>query len=644
MEYLIFAAALLLVGAFFLLSGVWNERRTRKWQAQKFREKFGKPSDREYEAGETDSIPSFFLRHRNGFFIDDITWNDLDLDMIFLRMNTAVSSAGQEYLYHMLRTPVFEEGELQRREAQIRYFTDHPEERVRLQMLYRRLGRTGKYSIYDYLDFLDTLGERSSLRSVILDILILAGVFLTAVSPRTGLLALIALICLQISTYMKEKRDIEPYLISFKYVLRAVGMAEALRKEKVPAVAEEQKQLAELLPRFKALKRGASLGMHSLGSDGSPLGIVLDYLNLIFHFDIIGFNFMLHQVRRLVPQIDALLTVLGRIDAMIAAAGFRKGLSVWCEPVFNGAGAQPGTDAEAQPGAQTGTDAEMRPKTRLGTDAEVPPEVQTGALLEIRGLYHPLLEEPVKNDILARRGVLLTGSNASGKSTFLKAAALNAVLAQTIHTCCASFYRADFFRTMTSMALRDDLVGGESYYIVEIKSLKRILDAAETAGGAQETNGGVQESTLQVSRAAETRAAQTKDAADAKPAPQNGGVRDGMHAPVLCFVDEVLRGTNTVERIAASVQILKSLCRPGVCCFAATHDIELTELLKTQYDNYHFEEEIADGDIRFPYRLMPGRASTRNAIRLLSIMGYEEDIIARAEQMAARFGETGIWE
>ena len=83
---------------------------------------------------------------------------------------------------------------------------------------------------------------------------------------------------------------------------------------------------------------------------------------------------------------------------------------------------------------------------------------------------------------------------------------------------------------------------------------------------------------------------------------------------VLCFVDEVLRGTNTVERIAASTQILKSLCHPGVLCFAATHDIELTELLQKDFDNYHFEEDIRDGDIFFNYRIKEGRATTRNAI------------------------------
>lgn len=594
MEYLILAAALLLLVFVFFLYGAWNDRKSRRWQAQKYRDRFGMPSDREYEAGETDSIPGYFLRHQDGFFIDDITWNDLDLDLLFLRMNTAVSSAGQEYLYHMLRTPVFDEETLLRREAQIRCFSDRPEERVRLQMLYRQLGRTGKYSIYDYLDFLDTLGERNSLRSVLLDLLIAAALVVTVISPGTGLLPLIVLLCGQIAAYLKEKRQIEPYLISFKYLLRAVSMAEKLEKETVSGIGEEQKTLRELVPQFRGLKRSASFGMHSMGSDGSPLGILQDYLNMMFHFDILCFNRMLHQVRRLVPQIDALLTVLGRIDALIAAAGFRKGLTAWCEPEFAGratadvASAADVVSADAVSAAGTGA----------------PADPDSGTYLEIRELYHPLLADPVKNDILARRGVLLTGSNASGKSTFLKAVALNAVLAQTLHTCCASAYRGDFFRVMTSMALRDDLTGGESYYIVEIKSLKRILDAAGTSPGA----------------------------------------RTGGNAPVLCFVDEVLRGTNTVERIAASVQILKSLSRPGVCCFAATHDIELTGLLREQYDNYHFEEEIAEGDIRFPYRLMPGRATTRNAIRLLSIMGYEEEIISQAEQMAARFGETGVWE
>ncbi len=218
-------------------------------------------------------------------------------------------------------------------------------------------------------------------------------------------------------------------------------------------------------------------------------------------------------------------------------------------------------------------------------------------MLSAEQLYHPLIDHPVKNSISADGGVLLTGSNASGKSTFLKTVALGALMAQTLHMALAERYCAPLYRIYSSMSLRDDLESGESYYIVEIKSLKRILDAR----------------------------------------------KEDSPRPVLCFVDEVLRGTNTVERIAAATQILVSLTGEGIQCFAATHDIELTELLSGLYRNYHFEEEIRDGDILFNYTLREGRANSRNAIRLLEIMGYDQTIIQKAQRQAEDFLQKGIW-
>lgn len=174
--------------------------------------------------------------------------------------------------------------------------------------------------------------------------------------------------------------------------------------------------------------------------------------------------------------------------------------------------------------------------------------------------------------------------------------AINSILAQTIYTCAAKKYSANYYRTYSSMALRDDLSNGESYYIVEIKALKRILDAVPNSDTS-----------------------------------------------LLCFVDEVLRGTNTVERIAASAQILKCLAQKNVQCFAATHDIELTHLLEGIYNNYHFEEDVKNGDIIFSYHLMDGRAHTRNAIKLLEIIGFSKDIISSADNMAADFLNSGEW-
>ena len=206
-----------------------------------------------------------------------------------------------------------------------------------------------------------------------------------------------------------------------------------------------------------------------------------------------------------------------------------------------------------------------------------------------------MIQEPVKNSLHVSRGVLLTGSNASGKSTFLKTVAVNAILAQTVYTCMADSFETSFFQVYSSMALRDDLTGKESYYIVEIRSLKRVLDA----------------------------------------------LGKGCH--VLTFVDEALRGTNTVERIAASSQILKSMCRPDSLCFAATHDIELTYILEKEYENFHFQEEVKEDEVLFDYSLRKGRATSRNAIRLLHVMGYPDAVIEKAEERAEHFLETGNW-
>ena len=80
-----------------------------------------------------------------------------------------------------------------------------------------------------------------------------------------------------------------------------------------------------------------------------------------------------------------------------------------------------------------------------------------------------------------------------------------------------------------------------------------------------------------------------------------------------------------------------------VMCFAATHDIELTHILEDIYSNYHFTEEVEDTDVMFSYKLIEGEATSRNAIKLLDIMGYDENITKSAEKMACDFVKNGNW-
>lgn len=170
------------------------------------------------------------------------------------------------------------------------------------------------------------------------------------------------------------------------------------------------------------------------GATGSMVDAVLDYIRMLFHIDLIKFNSMLEMAEKHRGKIEEVIQIIGYLDSMISAASFRTFLPYYEKPNFT-----------------------------EGKKAEIC----------LENVYHPLLADPVANSVIAHRGILLTGSNASGKSTFLKTVAINTVLAQTIFTCPAAKYEAPFFQIYSSMALRDNLQGNESYYIVEIKSLKR---------------------------------------------------------------------------------------------------------------------------------------------------------------------------
>ena len=100
----------------------------------------------------------------------------------------------------------------------------------------------------------------------------------------------------------------------------------------------------------------------------------------------------------------------------------------------------------------------------------------------------------------------------------------------------------------------------------------------------------------------------------------------------LCVIDEILRGTNTGERIRASRAILEYLVGKNCIPLIASHDKELTVLLDRLYDNYHFSEEMGEDDISFSYKIMRGPATSQNAVKLLKLAGFPEEIIRECEK------------
>lgn len=216
------------------------------------------------------------------------------------------------------------------------------------------------------------------------------------------------------------------------------------------------------------------------------------------------------------------------------------------------------------------------------------PRVDAAAdALVAESLGHPLIapERRVANDArVGPRGtiLLITGSNMSGKSTLLRAIGLNAVLAQAGAPVCAAAFTMPAADLHTSIRVQDSLELGLSYFMAALARLKQIVDAAHRRP-------------------------------DTDPA-----------RVLLYLLDEVLQGTNSVERDLAVRAVVRHLLDAGAIGVMTTHDLALAgeEPLKSAATLAHFTEQVhRDGTMTFDYRLRPGLATSTNALRLMQLIG-----------------------
>jgi len=533
-----------------------NEYKLRIRLKQRLISKWGEIPEEEYTSEKLKSLKMFYhSKQDENLDVDDITWNDLDMDEIFMIMNNTQCSIGEEYLYALLRKPCFSNEELQERNRLIHYFSENEENRIQLQSKLYSIGKLSSISVYEYINRLGKQKAKNNLPHYAMVIGLVLSIAFIFINPAIGAISTVLFVINNIILYYKEKGKIDKYLTIFAYIVRLLDGAKEIYKMDIPEMKNYIDQLRKDALHFTKFRKGSAM-LTPKQATGDLAEVIFDYIRMLTHIDLIKYNSMLNFLQNNYEVINRIYQNIGFLDSMIAVASFRELLPQYCEPNLHKAG-KPNISAV--------------------------------------DLYHPLLESPVVNSITEDQSVLLTGSNASGKSTFIKTLAINAILAQTIYTSVSKSYSGSYFMIYSSMALRDSIFSNESYYIVEIKSLKRILDR----------------------------------------------VNDDI--PVLCFIDEVLRGTNTLERIAASSRILASIARKNAFVFAATHDIELTHILENDFSNYHFQERIEGNEILFDYKLYQGKAISKNAIKLLRLMGYPQNIIQSAEKAAEEFLRKGEW-
>ena len=496
------------------------------------------PSERDLNM---DSIRQYAHRiTHHDLRIDSITWSDLDMDNVYKRINACLSSVGQEYLYNCLHQPYFDDKELLEREKLIKFFEDNPKERFETQIALAKLGESNNNGI---ASLIFGSGITLLLRHYIYNVLaILPLVFATILifSVPVGVLGLILSFSINVVVYNRAMRFINIEIPSIAYFSAMMKCCKRLYKIESLNKFDIMTKLQKPFNTFKKVITKAPSARPGESADISEMFWM--YFSIMFLYDIRHYNNFMKMVTEHNHDFHHIYKSIGEIDVALSILSFRLSLPTFSTPEF-------------------------------GSEHE----------LDFEDIFHPLIPDPVTNTHTIDRGSLITGSNASGKSTFIKTLAINGILAQTIFTCTAKRFKTRFSIIVTSMAMRDDLLESESYFIVEIKSLKRILDLVKIY-------------------------------------------------PCICYIDEILRGTNTIERIAASASILTYLDKQDCLCIAASHDIELTQI--SDYRNYHFCEQVTDDGIMFDYKLKDGPTTTRNAIKLLEVMGFDGEIVERAVELA----------
>ncbi len=207
-----------------------------------------------------------------------------------------------------------------------------------------------------------------------------------------------------------------------------------------------------------------------------------------------------------------------------------------------------------------------------------------GPLFEATGLGHPLLPRArcVTNDVTLGSGVdlvVVSGSNMSGKSTFLRAIGSNTVLALAGAPVRARSLRLSCVQVGASIRVQDSLLEGASRFWAEIVRLKAILELARRGG-----------------------------------------------RPLLFLLDELLSGTNSHDRRIGAEGLLRSLLEAGAAGVVTTHDLALADIadaLGPRARNVHFSDVVVDGELRFDYRLREGRVTGSNALALMRAVGLD---------------------
>ena len=465
--------------------------------------------------------------------VDGQTWHDLDMHRVFDQLNHTQSSIGAEALYQKMRLINFQpDASLQELED----FFEHLGKKNH-NMARSIVANPGKQDSRIYLSLY-----------LFLACLPVLSLFFLPFFKIQAMSVLIASVTFNIIFSSIRNWSNKMRLDQVSYLVRIFASAEKLSRLVLP----KQENLKQAIQPFKKTKVISSILQSPTGS--SEMEIILIYLNFLFLIPQITQIYIYQQVRTHQKEAQETINLFGELEVAISLLRHKRDVDLVCHPNF---------------------------KEEAG--------------IKGKGIYHPLLADPVVNDVSFERNMVISGDNASGKSTYLKMVAINCILAQGLGFAYGDSLELSYGHVMTSMDVSDDIEVGDSYFITESKTILRMIESLE---------------------------------------------KSGFH---YFFIDELFKGTNTIERIGSGLGIVRWLSRHDCLYMISSHDIELVAASGAVNDNYHFDSRYVDGKIVFDYQIKQGAAVTKNAVNTLKSLHFPSEITRTSQELIEQYEKTGKW-
>ena len=513
----------------------------------KFRQQWGKIVEKYRDE---DSIKKYadFNAIAGQYPLPSQTLKDIDMETLFSFLDRTTTGVGQQCLYKKLvfiSTP----DDLKTFDQQSDFFVDNIDKREEVQKILHWLETNGTYRIADF--FVSKNIEKSEYAQLYkwLSTIMVIGLPAAIFFP-TILIYLIPVIAVNLSIsfifkYRNEKK--------LKAVKEVYGLIKACRRLNKLETIVDDKSIPEVILSFKSFERRYQYLNLGIPDDdlAKTLFYMIEMVKSFFLLDLHLLNSSYKKVINALGSLEKLYQYAGAFDMAISTASLKSDKNIkWCKPL-------------------------------LTNESKV---------LQFDNAVHPLIDDCVPNSInLNGKSAFITGSNMSGKSTFLRTVLINVLLAQTLYVCFAESLTTTIMQPFSCINIDDDLLKGSSYFFMEVEVIKKMTEQVP------------------------------------------------LNTNNLFVIDEVFKGTNTVERISLAKAILNYLNNADNIVIASSHDLELIDLLSSQFDMFYFSETIQDDVLFFDHTIKPGFLKTTNAIKMVALEDFPTSIVDEAYEMAGQF-------